>query len=117
MPKAIIELKDGTKVSVEGTPEEIAETKELMIVKEGKRLIRKEKKVIPKKIGPISLILKLKEEKFFDKPRAIGEVKQKLEEKTYYYPSSSLSPALIRLVKQGELGRLKKDGKWMWAKR
>jgi hypothetical protein len=117
MVKAIIELKNGTKVSVEGTPEEVARTKELMIAKERNELIRRRIKRGQKRRGPLSLILELKVENFFDKPRTIGEVKQKLEEKTYYYPQSSLSPALIRLVKQGEFGRLKKDGKWVWVKR
>jgi len=117
MVEATIELKDGTKVRVEGTPEEVAKTKELMITKEGKKLIRKEIKRKQKRKGPLSLILELKGETFFDKPQTISDVKQKLEEKTYYYPLSSLSPALIRLVKKGELGRIKKGGKWMWVKR
>lgn len=117
MVKAIIELKDGTKITVEGTPKEVAEAKELMISKEGRKLIKQKIKRKQKTKGPIGLILELKEENFFDKPRIISEVKQKLEEKTYYYPLSSLSPALIRLVKQGELGRIKKEGKWMWVKR
>lgn len=116
MVKAVIELKDGTKVSVEGTPEEVARTKELMVTKEGKKLIRREIKRQKKK-GPLGLILELKGENFFDNPRTISEIKQKLEERTYYYPLSSLSPALIRLIKQGELRRIKRDGRWLWVKR
>jgi len=117
MVKAIIEFKDGTKIRLDGTPEEVAKTKELITTDEGKKLVKKETEKRQIKKGPLSLILELKGETFFDKPQTIDDVKQKLIEKTHYYPSSSLSPALIRLVKKGELGRIKKDGKWMWVKR
>jgi hypothetical protein len=114
MVKAIIKLKDGTEVSVEGTPEEVAKTKNSLLETEKETKLYKIKQ---KKKGPLHHILELKSENFFDKPRTISEIKQKLEEKTYYYPLTSISPALIRLYRQGELGRLKKDGKWIWVKR
>lgn len=116
MVKAIIELKDGIKIHVEGTPEEITRTKELVTAKKGK-LSKKEKIKKQKKGGPLGRILELREENFFNKPRGITEIKQKLEEKTHYYPLSSLSPALIRLVRKQELRRLKKGGKWVWVKK
>lgn len=113
MVKAIIKLKDGTEVSVEGAPEEIAKTKDLLLKEKDVVLLKKRQK----KKGPLFRILELKAENFFDKPKTISEIKQKLEEKTYYYPLTSISPALIRLYRQGELGRLKKDGKWVWVKK
>ena len=117
MVKAIIKLKDGTKVSLDGSPEEVAKTKKLMTTNEGKKLFREENEIRHIKKGPLSLILELKRESFFDKPRIIGDVKQKLIEKAYYYPLSSISPALIRLVKKGELGRIKKEKEWVYVKR
>lgn len=59
----------------------------------------------------------LKAEGFFDNPRMVTEITEKLAEKGYHYPESSLTHPLQRAVRQGILGRLKKDDKWAYCKR
>lgn len=117
MLKATIKLDDGTKITIEGSPEDIARTKKLLISSKSSHKKRKRRSKLRKSMGPHGLILELKSEGFFDKPKSITEVRDKLQEKAYYYPLSSLSPALIRLVKLREIGRLKREGKWWWVKR
>lgn len=115
--KAIIKMKDGVEVSIEGSPEEVAKTKELLSPKK-QQLEKYGQRRMQKKSGPISLILGLKSEGFFEGPKTMMEVCKKLQEEGHYYPLSSLSPALIRLVKQRDLGRIKgKNKKWQWVKR
>lgn len=63
------------------------------------------------------LVLELKQEGFFDKPRSLNEIQDKLASKTYHYPASSLTDPIKRLVRAGELGRIKKEGAWHYAKR
>ena len=117
MIKATIELCDGTRVVVEGSPEEVAKTKELVVAQVNKDALTSRKSQSRSKTGPIGLIKELKFEGFFDTPKVIGEIKQKLEEKGHYYALGSLSPALIRLLRRGEIGRLKQEGKWTWVRR
>ncbi len=111
MVKAVIKLKDGTEISIEGSPEQVARTRELLSSE--KRSLRRKSS----KIGPMGLILELKSEGFFDSPKSVTEIRDKLQENAHHYPLSSLSPALIRLVRNRELGRLKQGGKWTWVKR
>ena len=117
MVKAIIKMFDGTEISVEGSPEEVAKTKELLHTQKQRPQGYNQKRR-QKKSGPIGLILELKSEGFFDNPKTMADVCSNLQEGGHYYPLSSLSPALIRLVKQRELGRIKGEGgKWQWVKR
>jgi hypothetical protein len=69
-----------------------------------------------KKNGPscASRILAIKTEKFFEAPRALKEISDKLEEKGTIYNSNQVSAALTNLIKRTELRRVKKDGSWVY---
>jgi len=123
MAKANIETSTGMKISVEGTADEIAAI--VAHVKSGDKVIKSKRPLVEKKqrrsentsITLVSLILKLKESGFFNKPQKIAQVKEALAQQTHHYPLESISTALIRRVKKGELGRVK-DGKiWAYVKR
>jgi hypothetical protein len=52
---------------------------------------------------------------FFKKPKELGEIKKALEEQGHFYPRTSLSPMLIRLVRKKELRRLKDGKRWTYV--
>ncbi len=65
--------------------------------------------------GATSIILQLKSEGFFKTKKALGEVQAELEKKGHIYPTTSLSPLLLLLVKRGELGRLRDNNNNNWV--
>jgi hypothetical protein len=72
------------------------------------------------KIGKMSIgdmILELREEGFFDKPKSLVEIKNALEEKGRIYETTTLSAQVIRQIRKRILGRIKQDKKWMYVKR
>lgn len=75
------------------------------------------KKLRKKKVTLIDLFITLKEDGFFDTPRKISDIVNELARRGYHYPASSLTWALIRSVRKGILGRLKKEGVWHYVKR
>lgn len=121
MVKAEIILKGGAKMIIEGSPEEILEIKSKMEGEDINKKIAKEvsqprKKGIRKSgIGPKSRILELIDEDFFKEKRSINNVQQKLEEKGSIYDLSSLSPALLRLVRKKLIRRIKEGKKWIYV--
>jgi hypothetical protein len=69
------------------------------------------------RISISDLILSLKQEGFFNTPKSLKEIQDKLASKTYHYPVTSLTDPIKRLVRSGQIGRIKKDGAWHYAKR
>ena len=122
MAEAEINLPNGTKINVKGTPEEIiliqqafskdSEHKSRKVSIDRNSSIPKSK---PDKIGPLGRIRVLVVEDYFKEKRAIDDVRRLLEEKAIFYKSSDIAPSLIRLVKKGELRRLKEDGNWVYV--
>jgi hypothetical protein len=51
---------------------------------------------------------------FFKEPKQLGAVKVALEEEGEFYPVTTLSPAMLRLVRAKELRRIK-DGNGRWT--
>lgn len=65
-----------------------------------------------------NLLKILWQEGFFSDEKSIWEVKKALSIKGYNFPSSSLSVALMRLVRQGSfLSRVKDTGKWKYIQK
>ncbi|MCX6777702.1 MAG: hypothetical protein NT157_02345 [Candidatus Micrarchaeota archaeon] len=123
MAKANIETQAGTKISVEGTSEEVAEIVAYMKNKElgGKNIsVQPSDESTRKGKRSDSLgaqLMQLKFEGFFDTPRRIVDVEKELKRKAYHYPLPSISTTLIRQVKKGTLGRIKEHNKWSYVKR
>src|SRR6266699_1587013 len=103
MAKAHLTTKKGTTIVIEGTPSEVA-----TLVKhfEGERpsTAPEPKRRSPPAAGakptPVNLISSLIDGGFFKKPKDLGSVKVALEEIGHFYPVTSLSPALLRLVRK-----------------
>jgi len=117
MTKAVIKTKNGLRIEVEGTVDEITK-----IVADVKKKIEKieEARAVQKaktKAGATDFILKLKDDGFFNKPKTLVEVKEKLAENGLIYEVTSLSPILLGLVRRRELGRVKTGKGWGYVKR
>jgi len=55
-------------------------------------------------------------EKFFDAPKELNEIHQRLKANAVFTPVTSYPKSLIRLIKNKELKRLKKNNKWKYVK-
>lgn len=118
MAKALIKRPDGTTVSVEGTPQEIAEL--VNKVKEGVSSSSKSapaKKGEPQRIRDSlpDLLASLIDGGFFKKPKDLAAVKTALAELGHVFPVTTLSPTLLRVVRRRHLRRIKQDNRWFYT--
>ena len=119
MAKAYI-TKGDTKITVEGTPEEVAKLVAQLggghTNRQGRAPVRntaeKEKR---QKATPINLISTLIDGDFFRKPKDLAAVKVALEEMGHFYPVTTLSPALLRLVRKRQLRRVRDQKRWLYT--
>jgi hypothetical protein len=121
MATAKVTLPDGTTVNIDGTPEEVAALVQRISPSDGPPTrrgsgSRKARAQAPKTrpMGPIDYIRALIAEDFFASKRGLGDIKAKLAEQAHFYPVTSLSPTLVRLVRKRELRRIKEDGTGTW---
>lgn len=119
MAKVQLKTRAGTTVVVEGTPEEVAalvERIEGAVPTRGKSAPRaRERGGSTAKATPINLISSLIDGGFFRKPKDLASVKVALQEMGHFYPVTTLSPALLRLVRQRQLRRLRDNKRWMYT--
>jgi hypothetical protein len=132
MPIANIELPDGTKVTVDGSPEEIARVLSLYhqprAASQSSRPdhatqtpIKKPRKARRSGAGPrsrkgaIQHIRVLIADKFFDERQTLAAVRVKLEEHGHIYSQNQISTPLRRLVLRRELRRLRDGKNWIYV--
>ncbi len=122
MAKANIITKDGIKISVEGTPKEVADLVAQLKGDKQTPILDKERKKgnqqeTPDKTRPtpINLISDLIDGGFFKKPRELSAIKNALAEQGYHYPVTSLSPTALRLVRKRQLRRIKEKKRWLYV--
>ncbi len=120
MAKARIVTSDGTEVNVDGTPSEIAAVlKELKIARATERATKvhssKARRSEPGKVTVPGLLDDLIQDKFFTKPKGMGDVRGRLADLGHHYPLTSLSGPLQSHVRSRRLRRFKKDGKYVYA--
>jgi len=124
MPKATIKSKTGATITIEGTKEELAgilsDLERTSVVRDIKTKVSKEavkKKDEKKRQTASNLIIELRENNFFSKPKTLGEIAEGLERMGYIYPTTTLSGVVMGLVRKKLLGRKKIDGKkWAYGK-
>lgn len=104
-------------MDVNGTPEDIAAVlRNLGQVRGGK-----EGKAVSGQVAPAGrpllrdLILSLADGAFFKKPRDLAAIKSALEQMGHTYPTTTLSPAVLRLVRIKRLRRIRENGHWHYT--
>lgn len=123
MAKATIKSSTGAVITIEGSEEEVSKIlstyEKTSVVGQAKQAIARNKvakRVDKKREGAADLVIKLREEGFFNKPKGLGEVSEALEAEGFLYPTTSLSGVVLGLVKKRELRRKKVDGRWVYGK-
>jgi hypothetical protein len=122
MAKAQLTTKSGTKVTIEGSADEVADL-----------LARFEGGVSPPRTAsvassvempartksatatPANLISELATAGFFATPKELNAIKVTLEEQGHFYPATTLSPTLLRLVRKRQLRRIKDKKRWVYV--
>ena len=118
MAKAHITTEHGTKITLEGSPDEIAalvarfEGKKSSRVRAETKSRRREHAVSS---GPMALVSELIDGGFFKKPKELGAIKVALQEQGHHYPVTSLSPIVLRLVRRRSLRRIKDKKRWLYV--
>jgi len=123
MPKATIKSKSGAVITIDGSESEIAkivsafeQSERVVQVRQRVSKMKVERKEQKKRQSAAELLIGLKEEGYFDKPKALGDITQALEEKGYLYPVTTLSGVVLSLVKNKYLRRKKVEGRWVYGK-
>lgn len=119
MPTASITLRSGAKVVIEGTQTEVVELVARFqggLLPEAAAPERPAVRARTKPAGPISLIGDLIDADFFSAPRELGAVKSALEAQGHFYPTTSLSPLMLRLVRGKQLRRIKTNKRWTYVR-
>ncbi len=120
MAKAHLRTKTGTRIVIEGNPIEVAalvkqiegntgpsKTSRAAVARSGKKR--------QSKATPINLLSTLIDGGFFRKPKDLAAVKVGLAEMGHHYPVTTLSPALLRLVRKRQLRRLREKNRWLYT--
>lgn len=131
MPTAELVLPDGTRVTINGSADEVANllqrfsggnaggtTPNASASKSRRRRSDASPKTTRAKSaprGPAEYIRELIIADFFKTKRGLGDVQKKLEEGAHIYPITHLSPVLFRLVRAKELRRMKEGGTWKYV--
>lgn len=123
MAKATIKSKTGALITVEGSDSEISKilsaferTEQVGQAKRTVTKVQAEKKDQKKRQSAFDLLIGLREEGFFEKPRMLNDIAQALEEKGYLYPVTTLSGVVLALVQKKHLRRKKVEGRWVYGK-
>jgi hypothetical protein len=117
MAKAHVTTKSGAKIIIEGTPDEVAtlvarlESGVQTATKKTTTSERKEKV----RTTPTGLIVDLIDGGFFKNPKELSAIRLVLEEQGHYYPVTTLSPILLRLIRKRELRRVKDGKRWLYV--
>jgi hypothetical protein len=119
MVKATWTMKGGAIVTIEGSDEEVSG---LLTRLEGGNSCaaavtgedRGQRRKMAKP-SPTGLISELIAEGFFSEPKDLGSIRSALREKGHFYPPTSLSPVVLRLVRNRELRRIKDQKRWTYV--
>jgi hypothetical protein len=114
--KATIITKSGATVVIEGTHPEVAGL--IARFEEGSSEVqsRAAQRQIVSKPTPMKLLMELASDGFFAKPKELNAIRGALEEQGHFYPPTTLSPIMLRLVRRRELRRIKEKSRWLYVK-
>lgn len=118
MPTASITMPGGATIVIEGTQAEVADLVAKFQAHESqstKSTARSSRGSTSARTGPFDLIVGLIERGFFQTPRELGAVRAALEEEGHFYPVTTLSPLMLRLVRRKFLRRIKSNKRWTYV--
>ena len=121
MPKAVLKTKSGAVVTIEGTQEEVADL--LARVEGGPLEGNRPRASKPSRPGnstprptPTGLLAELIDEGFFSVPKGLTALRVALRERGHFYPATTLSPLMLRLVRSKQLRRMKDKKGWTYVR-
>ena len=118
MATATVALPGGAKVTIEGTDEEVVGLLARLQglgprSSDGGKSAARATKARP---SLPDLISEMIDGGFFKEPKPLATVKNSLEQNGQFYPVTTLSPALLRLVRAKQLRRIKDSGgRWSYV--
>lgn len=118
MPTASITMPGGATIVIEGTQSEVADLVAKFQGTEAhteKSVTRSPRGTTSSRTGPFELIVGLIEKGFFKTPKELGAVRVALEEQGHFYPVTTLSPVMLRLVRRKFLRRMKNNNRWTYV--
>jgi hypothetical protein len=120
MPKAIMNTKSGATVTIEGTQDEVAALLARFEAEDptGRQSPMGRHPTIPRDMRPtpMGLLGELIAEGFFGQPRELAAVRAALQDRGHFYPVTTLSPLLLRLVRKKHLRRIKNKQRWTYVR-
>lgn len=117
MAKARIKTQDGVEVNVEGTPQEIIAIVRDLKAREAKAgQIGRQAKGRSVKGTLLDQIATLADGSFFKQPRDLASVRGALAEMGHHYPITTLSGAMLKLVRRQTLRRMKENKRWIYTR-
>ncbi|MCD6215927.1 MAG: hypothetical protein J7J92_02525 [Candidatus Aenigmarchaeota archaeon] len=121
MVKANIITKDGSRITVEGTIDEVSKLIELYSAHKSDNKATEFKKFEKSKKDTTAtvtdVVREMIAEGFFNKPRGLAEIKSGMEERACFVPITTLSAIVLGLTKKKELRRIKKEKRWLYVRR
>lgn len=122
MAKAHVTTKAGTKVTIEGSDDEVAalisklegSSRASNAGKRARRTTSRRPGDSPRP-SATALVGELIDGGFFKKPKELGAIKTALEEIGHFYPVTTLSPIVLRLVRNRSLRRIKDKTRWTYV--
>jgi hypothetical protein len=117
MPTASVTMPSGAKIVIEGSQLEVAG---LLAVLQRAELPQPKSRPRAQasttaRSGPLELLLGLIDDGFFKTPKGLSFVKRALEEQGHFYPTTTLSPLMLRLVRRKALRRIKDQKRWTYV--
>ncbi len=117
MAKAQLTTRGGAIITIEGTPDEVAALVARLEARD-RPVGKKTGAPGPKstlRATPTSLIVDLIDGGFFKKPKELSAIRLVLEEQGHFYPVTTLSPVLLRLIRKRQLRRIKDQKRWLYV--
>lgn len=117
MAKIHLTTRAGSKVVIEGAPDEVAVLVRRLEGEPASQLKSPSRRSTQSrtKPTPTSLLGDLIDGGFFKKPKELSAIKAALQEQGHHYPVTSLSPTVLRFVRRRLLRRLKDAKRWLYV--
>jgi len=84
---------------------------------EGKKVVKVSSRLVSQPTSIMGMLMELKEDGFFDKPKYLKDIVNELASRGYHYQITSLTNPIRRALRNKKLGRIGKAGKWQYVSR